>query len=174
MMNQSAPKKTDNCRIRKAEMTDLVRILDIYAAARKFMAENGNPSQWGNSNPPRSRVVRDIEEKLLYVIIKEDRICGVFYFYIGEDPTYREIYEGRWRAEKPYGTIHRIAGDGSGGIVQAAVRFAGEQIDYLRIDTHQNNTSMRNAVCRAGFHPCGIIYVADGSPRIAYDLFVEK
>ena len=32
--------------IRMARLQDLPRILEIYAIARKFMAENGNPSQW--------------------------------------------------------------------------------------------------------------------------------
>ena len=35
--------------IRTAQLTDLPRILDIYAHARRFMAETDNAVQWGNS-----------------------------------------------------------------------------------------------------------------------------
>ena len=34
-------------KIRKSVMQDLGRIMEIYASARAFMAEHGNPNQWG-------------------------------------------------------------------------------------------------------------------------------
>ena len=66
--------------------------------------------------------------------------------------------------------IHRIASDGAGGILNAAVEYGKQQIDYLRIDTHEDNRVMQHAVQKLGFRRCGLIYIADGSPRIAYDL----
>ena len=36
------------------------------------------------------------------------------------------------------------------------------------LDTHENNRVMQRAAERYGFKKCGTIYVADGSPRIAY------
>ena len=39
--------------IRLAEAGDLPVILEIYRRARRFMAENGNPTQWGDGHPPR-------------------------------------------------------------------------------------------------------------------------
>lgn len=154
--------------VRPAETQDLPRILQIYANARAFMAARGNPNQWGSTNPPRQQLERDICEKNLFVICRGDKIHGVFYFWIGEDPTYGYI-EGRWHSSQTYGTIHRIASDGSGGIVKAAVDFCTEKCGYLRIDTHKDNLPMQAAVRREGFRPCGVIYIADGSPRIAYD-----
>ena len=72
-----------------------------------------------------------------------------------------------------YGTIHRIAGDGSGGILKTAVAFAKRRISHVRIDTHEDNYVMQKAVTKQGFEKRGIIYIADGSPRLAYDLLVE-
>ena len=100
--------------IRKATKQDLPRIEEIYAYARKFMAETGNPNQWGNTTPMTSQLVEDIRRGDLNVMVHDDMIHGVFYFYIGIDPTYGEIEDGQWRSDTPYGTIHRIAGDGSG------------------------------------------------------------
>lgn len=156
--------------VRHALMDDLNRIEEIYAYARAFMAENGNPNQWGKTNPPSEQLKMDIENRNLYVVTDGNVIHGVFYFYIGPDPTYKKIYDGVWHSDQPYGTIHRIAGDGSGGILRTAVEFGKQHIDHLRIDTHEDNKIMQQAVTKQGFRRCGIIYLANGSPRIAYEM----
>ena len=153
-------------RIRPAEQADLDRILDIYAAAREFMAENGNPTQWKDGYPWLDMLEEDIRLGRLYVV-EENGICGVFMFVIGDDPTYGHI-EGSWRSNRPYGVIHRIAGQG-GGIFEAVLNFCAEKIRHLRIDTHADNKPMQHLVEKAGFSRRGIIYVEDGTPRIAYD-----
>lgn len=157
--------------VRQAVSEDLPRIEEIYRVARQFMAEHGNPNQWGKTNPPTKQLQLDIEQGDLFVITDEAGIHGVFYFYIGEDPTYGVI-NGQWHSDTTYGTIHRIAGDGSGGILRTAVSFGKSKINYFRIDTHADNIVMQNAVAKQGFRECGIIYLPDGSPRIAYDLLV--
>ncbi|MGM9626636.1 MAG: N-acetyltransferase [Faecousia sp.] len=158
--------------VRLAGEQDMPRIEEIYAYARAFMAAHGNPSQWGTTHPPRQQLEQDIAEGNLYVVTAGDTIHGVFFFLIGPDPTYSYIENGAWHADRPYGTIHRIAGDGSGGILHTAVEFGKQRTDYLRIDTHEDNIVMQRAVEKQGFRRCGIIYLADGSPRIAYDLTV--
>ena len=159
--------------IRKAQPEDLPRIEEIYAYARRFMAETGNPNQWGNQHPPVETLRDDIEKQLLQVLENETGIHGVFYFYIGNDPTYSYMEDGSWRSQTPYGTIHRIAGDGSGGILGVAVKYCKQQISHIRIDTHHDNTVMQNAVVKQGFLRRGIIYLENGDPRIAYDLIAE-
>lgn len=156
--------------IEKAKSGDLSRILEIYADARGFMARTGNPNQWGNSHPPAAQLEKDIQQGRLHVCKSGEEIHGVFYFCVEDDPTYGEIYGGCWHSDKPYGVIHRIASDGAGGILNAAVEYGKQQIDYLRIDTHEDNRVMQHAVQKLGFRRCGLIYIADGSPRIAYDL----
>lgn len=158
-----------NYQIRNAKHEDLERILEIYAFARSFMVQNGNPQQWGSNYPPRDCLEQDILRNELFVLESDGVIHGVFYFAIGEDPTYAAIYDGSWRSNTQYGTIHRIAGDGSGGILAAAVSYAQQQIPHVRIDTHQDNTVMQKALVKYGFHKRGIIYIEDGTPRLAYD-----
>ena len=155
--------------VRPAKPSDLERIEEIYAYARVFMAKNGNPNQWGKTNPPTAQLRKDIAEEKLFVITDGEGIHGVFFFWIGEDPTYHRLDGGVWRSDKPYGTIHRIAGDGSGGILKTAVTYAEGIIGHLRIDTHEDNHVMQGAVKKLGFQRRGIIYLNDGSPRIAYD-----
>lgn len=160
-------------RIRKAVPDDMPRILDIYAYARAFMADHGNPHQWRNEHPREEQLWEDISRGELYAVCSDESIHGVFAFLLGEDPTYARIYDGAWHSNEPYGTIHRIAGDGSGGIFHACVSYCGHVIGHLRIDTHHDNAVMQKAVHKEGFRECGIIYIADGSPRIAYDRVAE-
>lgn len=157
-------------RIRKAQLEDLPVIEQIYAYARKFMADHGNPDQWGSTYPSGEMLMDDIEKQLLYVLCGESQIHGVFYFYIGADPTYAKIFEGSWRSDAAYGTIHRIAGDGSGGILNSAVAYCKKRCSHLRIDTHADNYVMQKAILKQGFSERGIVYMEDGTPRIAYDL----
>lgn len=155
--------------IRKATIEDLDRVLEIYAYARDFMASTGNATQWGNGYPEESLLRSDIEKEQLYVFEEKGEIYGAFVFVIGDDPTYERIEDGTWLDDSPYGTIHRIAGDGRRGkLLQLCVKFCKEQIGTIRIDTHHDNKIMQHLVEKNGFQRCGIIYSVDGSPRIAY------
>jgi len=153
--------------IRLATQADMTDILEIYAQARRFMAENGNPNQWGQHHPAQEMLEEDIILNRLYVAEADGRLCGVFMFQVGNDLTYDYI-EGSWRSSAPYGVIHRIAGLG-GGVFNAALEYCSGIISHLRIDTHADNKPMQHVVEKYGFSKRGIIYVADGTPRIAYD-----
>ncbi|MBP3900186.1 MAG: GNAT family N-acetyltransferase [Blautia sp.] len=162
-------------RIRKSTVQDIERIMQIYGRARKFMAEHGNPNQWGPTGwPPESLIRRDISEGNSYVCVNdEEKVIGTFYFVEGEDiePTYREITDGEWLDPGPYGVVHRIAADGSEkGIGVFCIDWAFEQTGHLRIDTHGDNKVMQNLVKKLGFVHCGTIYVEeDDYPRLAYE-----
>ncbi|AOH40825.1 N-acetyltransferase [Tannerella serpentiformis] len=159
--------------IRSANADDLDAILSLFDTARRFMAANGNPSQWVEGYPNADIVRADIAHGNCYVCTPADRqtIVGTFVFILGEEPTYRLIEQGHWHADRPYGTIHRMTSDGhTHGIARATFDYCAAQTDYLRIDTHADNRPMLRAITRYGFRPCGIIYVRDGSPRLAFDL----
>lgn len=155
--------------VRLAAPEDLPAIWNIYAYARDYMAKSGNAGQWGRDNPKPEIVYEDLDRGNLYVITERGRICGVFAFIIGNDATYERI-SGAWHASTVYGTIHRLAGDGTvGGIFSRCLSFCEERWGYLRVDTHEKNQIMRHLLNKNGFQPCGIIHVSDGSPRIAFD-----
>ena len=83
--------------IRLAKEKELDNIQEIYVYARKFMAEHGNPTQWGQTRPTEETLRKDIEKEQLYVIEERDRLQGVFALIIGEDPTYQNIEQGSWK-----------------------------------------------------------------------------
>lgn len=156
--------------IRTATTADLAQILAVYQTARTFMAENGNPTQWGTTYPAVELLEEDIRCSRLFVDEVDGRVCGVFMFAIGDDPTYAYIEDGKWLDTSPYGVIHRVASNGTvGGVLKRCVEFCRTKSSHLRIDTHADNHVMQKLVSAAGFTRCGIIYVEDGSPRIAYE-----
>lgn len=158
--------------IRKAEQKDLDSILKVYEIAREYMRNSGNPFQWGTEHPKRDLLEDDIKKGELFVgVDMDDKIHFVFAFILGADPTYSYIEGGKWLSDDPYGTIHRIASDGTTpGAVQSAVDYCKIIISNIRIDTHHDNKTMQHVVEKIGFTRCGIIYLPDKSPRIAYQL----
>lgn len=156
--------------IRKATFGDLDKILAIYAYAREQMRLAGNPSQWGFHYPSIEIVQKDIKNGNSYVIIdKKDEICAVFVFIIGEDPTYQNIEDGNWLNHDAYGTIHRVAGNGKQtGVLRVCLQYCEDKMSNIRVDTHEDNCIMQHLLEQNGYQRCGRIYVADGSPRIAY------
>lgn len=88
----------------------------------------------------------------------------------GADPTYQVIEGGAWLNDAlPYGTIHRLASSGkSKGVASAVIEWCLEHCQSLRADTYADNQIMQHLLEKNGFTRCGIIHVADGTPRIAY------
>lgn len=154
--------------IRKATPDDLPLLEELYENARKRMRENGNPSQWGNSHPPVENLIRDCENGSSYVVAEDGKIVGAFAFIVGDDPTYRVI-EGSWLNNEEYGTIHRAVSNGAAkGIMSLIIDYCKDIVPNIKIDTHADNKIMQHILEKQGFTKCGIIYVADGTPRIAY------
>ncbi len=155
-------------KIRSTTKQDFEAIMEIYRYAREQMRSNGNPNQWYDKFPEASTLSNDIDRNNSYVIEQDGIICGVFTFIIGKEPTYERI-EGSWKNDDDYGTIHRIASNGKiKGIFDICLKFCENKISNIRIDTHKDNKIMQHLIEKNGFEKCGIIYVEDGSPRIAY------
>ena len=156
--------------IRLAKTEDLNNITDVYSYARKFMAENGNPTQWGTNYPSEQLIENDINNKKMYVIEEENQIHAVFMFDICEDETYEVIKNGQWLSDEEYGVIHRVASDGKiKGVLNKAVDFCSAKKAHLRIDTHKDNKIMQHQIEKNGFKTCGIIELLNGDERIAYE-----
>ena len=152
-----------------AKEADLPRILEIYDIAKAYMRANGNPNQWNGVYPDPETLRTDIEKQRLYVYKRDGRIHGVFMLLLEEEPTYAYIEDGSWREEAPYGTIHRLAGDGEvKGLFAKCVAFCEKKVPYLRADTHFDNHTMQHLLEKNGFERRGIIYLKNGDPRIAY------
>ncbi|MBE6607338.1 MAG: GNAT family N-acetyltransferase [Ruminococcaceae bacterium] len=165
----------DNIIIRRSRPEDFEQICALYADAREFMKENGNPDQWKDTHPSVDLISEDISENGNgYVAADGDTVLAAFYFEENaDDPTYRVIYDGKWLNSLPYAVVHRI------GVSKAArgrkvgklcVKWATERAGNVKIDTHRDNQPMQRLLTSLGFVHCGTIYVnVDGDRhRMAY------
>jgi len=158
--------------IRLAKVEEMEQLLSVYEAARRFMRANGNPNQWSGGYPSRALLQEDIEKKQLYVVLSETSkdICGAFVLLSDADPTYAYIEGEGWLSDAPYGTIHKVASNGTEkGVFVRCLAFARSRFDHLRIDTHEDNLPMQSAILKNGFSYRGIIYLENGDGRLAYE-----
>ena len=161
--------------IRLSTMEDLPEMMRLIDCAREFMIREGNTLQWPPGYPSEKQIGIDIARGHSYVCVAPEYagLVGTFYFAVEEEPTYRHI-EGRWPNDKPYGVIHRLASDGRmRGLFRECLTFASKHCSEIRVDTHEDNAPMRQLLVAEGFVPCGTVYIADGSPRIAYQKSLE-
>ena len=156
-------------RIRKATYEDLPVLMQLFERAKSIMRARGNMHQWGNNYPSQEIVRRDIDAGVCYVMCDDDTIVATMAFIPGPDPTYSVIEDGAWFNDKPYYVIHRIAVAVPGkGYARRLLDWAFERTGTVRIDTHRDNVIMHHILHGYGFEYCGVIHLANGEPRDAY------
>ena len=149
-------------------LDDLDAVMGIYDKARSFMRQNNNMQQWINGYPQKEIIIEDIKLKRSYLIKKNNTILAVFTFINGDDETYRYI-EGKWLNDEKYGVIHRIgSAQIEKGMLKTAIEYCFQYVDNMRIDTHKDNLVMQHLLEKLGFSKCGVIYLKNGNPRLAY------
>ena len=156
--------------IREAKPTDIPEIIQVMEVAKKIMRSSGNMHQWGDGYPSDAVLLSDMEKHGGFVIEDTGRIIGYFAFLPSPEPTYSKIYEGEWQDDvQSYHVIHRIASyPDVHGIFSIIMDFCFSRDANIRIDTHKDNNIMQHNIEKHGFTYCGIIYLANGDERLAY------
>ena len=156
--------------IREARQADVDGILTVFDAARQIMRASGNTRQWSDSYPNAEAVMKDMEKDGAIVMEDDGSIVAYFAFLPSPEPTYSYIEGGAWLDDtKPYHVIHRIASlPEAHGVFLDMIAWCAEREDNLRIDTHRDNAIMQRLIGRHGFKYCGVIYLASGDERLAY------
>lgn len=155
--------------IRKAIESDLLEIKNIVDKARELMKSSGNINQWVDGYPSIDVLLSDIRSGNAYLLLRENKAVAYFAMIDGSDPTYNLITKGSWLNDDSYGVLHRIASNGEAkGVFKEILLYASEHYSNIRIDTHHDNKIMQRLLEQNGFVYCGVIFLADGSPRLAY------
>jgi len=166
--------------LRKARPEDLPEILRILEEAKITIGALGI-DQWQKGYPNEASIREDLEKKRSYVAEAEGTVCGTFVL-VTDEPTYRVI-DGAWLSgteNREYYALHRVAvacSHRGTGVAEAIVAHAKKEAKRrgfisLRIDTHEGNLPMRKMLTKNGFTPCGTIRLANGDPRIAYEIMI--
>lgn len=168
--------------LRKTRPGDLPAIQELYDAARTALKAQG-VDQWQDGPYPSAQDARrDIEAGVSYVLEENGRVLATACVAFGREPNYERIVEGNWAADPAeYGFLHRIAvapeakGKGAAGLLFDELKRQAAQrgVSVIRGDTHRDNLPMRRAMAKAGLACRGVIYVEDGSPRLAYEAVLD-
>ena len=155
--------------IRKAVESDLLDIKSIVDKARELMKASGNVNQWVDGYPSIDVLLSDIRSGNAYLLLRENKAVAYFAMIDGPEPTYNLITKGSWLNDDSYGVLHRVASNGEAkGVFKEILLYASEHYSNIRIDTHHDNKIMQRLLEQNGFVYCGIIFLGDGSPRLAY------
>lgn len=156
--------------VRSARESDLPDIMAVLEAAKGIMRASGNTGQWVNGYPSEEVVLTDIGLQDGYVVLDGGRIAGYFAFIPSPEPTYAGIYDGSWLDDTlPYHVVHRIGSYPEvHGVFRTIMDWCFARDGNIRIDTHRDNHIMQHNILKYGFRYCGIIYLASGDERLAY------
>lgn len=162
--------------IRSAQPSDMAAIISVMADAKKIMRQSGNLSQWEDGYPSEESITTDMSKHGAFVIEDNEKIVGYFAFLESPEPTYKQIYEGEWLDDSaPYHVVHRIASRADvHGIFSSIMDYCFAHEQNIRIDTHRDNKIMQHNMKKHGFSYCGIIYLANGDERLAYQKIVKR
>lgn len=160
--------------IRETKRTDIQYIMQVMEAAKGIMRQSGNMHQWGDGYPSEDVIAADMEKHGSFVIDDEGKVVGYFAFLPSPDSTYYNIYNGEWLDDtQTYHVVHRIASTPQAhGIFSSIIDFCTAHETNLRVDTHRDNKIMQHNLLKHGFTYCGIIYLANGDERLAYQRIV--
>lgn len=162
---------------RKAKIDEIEVLNNMYEEGSKILREKGI-DQWQGVNLPRAT-----EENIdsIYVLVDENEIVATA-LHMDHDPDYDKIFEGDWIADGKYFAIHRVTTStnkrGKGYTkkmldeIEKIADKAGKT--SVRLDTHELNIAMQNALNKSGYVKCGIIYLYNGAPRLAYEKVIKE
>jgi hypothetical protein len=161
--------------VRKATEKDIPAAMELFTAAKSIMRSDGNSTQWGDGYPDAGIVRTDISMGGAHIIEQDGKPVGYFALLPSPEPTYSSI-NGKWLDDTaPYFVIHRIASSPeSHGVFREIIEYALSVSGNLRIDTHRDNRIMRRLIEKAGLSYCGVIVLADGSERLAYQKITQR
>ena len=161
---------------RKMMPEDVPAVMEIIHQAQESLRLLGI-DQWQNGYPDEETIRGDIARGYGYVLAEGKSVAATAAISLDGEPTYRVISGGRWPSSGTNGVIHRVAaaedrrGRGlASELFRQASRICLENGVYtLRADTHRGNLPMQGALAKNGFCRCGVIFLADGSERLAYE-----
>lgn len=165
---------------RQAKISDLDQIMEIIELSKKYLKET-KVDQWQDGYPAKEDLRRDIESGNSYVLTNKDEIVATTVISLDGESTYNSIFNGEWITNEEYIVMHRVAVHNKykgKGIFKELIKEAeslalNNDIFSIKIDTHRDNVSMQRAVVKNNFKRCGIIYLEDGSERIAFEKVIN-
>ena len=165
-------------KIQLSTLDDIPNIMIIIKDAKEYLASQ-NIDQWQKGYPNTEQVENDIKNGESYVVVNdENQVIATAMFTLNKEPTYK-IVDGNWRIDesKVYGVIHRMAikkefrkfGLATFMFHEFHLQLLENNIESLKIDTHEENIGMQSLIKKLGYQYCGIIFTSYGDKRLAFE-----
>ncbi|QVY66492.1 GNAT family N-acetyltransferase [Polaribacter sp. Q13] len=169
-------------KIRLSKIEDVSEIMMIIDDAKNYLASL-NIDQWQNGYPNTTQVENDINNKESYVVVNDkNTVMATSMFTTNPEPTYKVI-DGNWLVDetKTYGVIHRMAikkefrkfGLATFLFDEFHQQLKKNNIQSLKIDTHEDNLGMQSLLKKLGYSYCGIIYTNYKAKRLAFEKVIS-
>ena len=162
--------------IRPCTAQDIAPAFEIISHIQaEFVAKGIN--QWQDGYPAPEDLQKDLSLGFAYFLEEDGQAAGYFALCLREEPYYSVIYNGAWLCPGPYAVIHRLAiqpAKRRQGLATRVLEYALQEARRrgarsLRADTHEHNLPARNLFLKAGFTPCGTIFVRKHGKRDAFE-----
>lgn len=164
-------------KVRPATKDDLSDVMTCVKRLKREYFEANNIPQWQGDYPAKSDFAADLEAKRLFVMYMGECLVGFASVGFEDEPTYSEVEGGSWKENDDYAVVHRFGinpdwhGMGMGtalmGLADKLCEARG--VSAVRADTHEQNAGMIRLLEKCGFERRGIIHLANGDPRIAFE-----
>jgi len=158
-----------------AEYDDLPKIMSIIHDAQVFL-KTQNSGQWQDGYPTEDILRIDINHQRLYVAKDRKEICGVC-AVLNYDPDYATLTSGSWVIKVPYLVVHRFAvsdkyrrsGVAKFMLSETEKLAKKQQINDIKIDTHEKNIPMITLLSKSGFEKRGEVLLQQTKQRIVFE-----
>lgn len=165
--------------IRKAELKDIEKIVEITGLCASKMIDNGI-FQWNDIYPSRDVLEEDIALNQLFVFEQKEKILGCIVISEMKDDVYKKV---KWLSDdKKHYYIHRLAVHPKyqgKGYAQKLMDFAESKakdkgIYSIRLDTFSQNPRNQKFYEQRGYHRLDEIYFPRQSkfPFYCYELVI--
>lgn len=163
--------------VRPARNSDISDITRCASRIREEYFEANNIPQWQNGYPSKEDFSGDIESGRLFVMYLGEVLIGFISVGFAADPCYFDIEDGAWSSSEPYAVVHRFGinpdwhrmGMGTALFGVATRLCEAKKVSSIRVDTHESNAAMIAFLEHNGFKKAGVIHLANGDPRLAFE-----
>jgi ribosomal protein S18 acetylase RimI-like enzyme len=162
--------------IRHATPQDLHEVMGLIRSCVSHMESQGI-HQWDAIYPDEAILEKDIERHELFLLEKDDHICGIMALNELQDPEYQAV---QWQLSGKALVVHRLAiapsSQGKGfarKLMQFAYDFAKErQYATIRLDAFAYNPSAVSLYKRLGYQKVGTVVFRKG-PFFCFEIQVD-
>jgi len=160
-------KLTEELSYRRAVETDIPDIMRMVSDAKRSLKKH-RVDQWQGEYPTAEAFLKDMERGECFMVFHGEEAAAFFTLSTAEEACYADITDGKWTADMPYCTLHRIAVGAeyrSSGMAQFVLKCVETQareygLRCIRVDTHRKNKAMQRLLRDNGFRYRGNVLVS--------------